>query len=127
MAKQSKTAAEYVPPIEVGDRVEVTAKSGAGLGHVVRIEWIERRFKRPGGFVNKLAPVYTVRLLAGGKLIKTQSVSYSPGEDVIADRVAAVRAANPIRAEREADSVGFDGPGIRETRVVLDSKGGLRG
>jgi hypothetical protein len=105
------------PPIEVGDRVEVAGKSGGSLGVVIKVETIERPFKRPGGFVIKPAPLYTVRL-SRRRTVKTQSVSYAPTPEIVAARAAAVRGQSTRRAEVDSDFVGYDGPGIRETRLV---------
>lgn len=113
-------------PITIGDRVEVPAKSGMSMGTVTAVEIIDRPYKTPNGYITKPAPCYTVKLDCG-KTVKTQSVSYSPGAEVITALAAAIREGCPTRYDKPSDFTGFDGPGIRETRLVVGPKGSNRG
>lgn len=99
------------PPIEVGDRVEVKVPGACYKIGVVR------------AVVDGLYVVF----VRGYPLVRTRSVSYQPDVTTLAKRCAAVREARQSHAVDNADFTGFDGPGIRETRLVVGPKGSNRG
>lgn len=99
------------PAIEVGDRVEVKVPGACyKIGVVRAVEY----------------GVYKV-FVRGYPLVRTRSVSYQPDVKTLAKRCAAVREARETHAVNNGDFYGFDGPGIRETRLVVGPKGSNRG
>lgn len=99
------------PPIEVGDQVELQIPGvGFRIGRV--------RAKENG--------IYTV-WVKGYPLLRTRAVSFCPDEKTLAERIAAVREARVYHTVNDGDFTGFDGPGIRETRLVVGPKGSNRG